>query len=236
MTDKEIEKLKEENLQLKCDLEFACFMLGLEYCYKEPDAESVNRLVNLVDMIPKPKDLAAYPEVELINNKAPKEKRCKEYIHLGSECCHKCDLEDGHHGPHQSSGYKGTWLAHPYKIIWHGFVSDDCSEGEHKPHHHFYRSGETYWACECWKKWFKEVRSKSPDELDGTEEIDEPPLWVRNDLIRSDDHYWVKAKGDNICDGCKKSFEEHPLFEEVEGFDGKPFLVRLCNGDLINLC
>jgi len=236
MTEEEIKKLKEENELLKGDLEFACFMLGLEYCYKEPDTESVNRLVTLIDMIPKPEDLTGYNDIELINNKAPKEKRCKEYVIFGEDVKLQCDLENGHHGPHHSSGYKGTWLAHPYQVRWHGFIANDCAEGGHRPHHYFYRRGKSYWACECWKKWFKEVKSKDPDESTITEEIDEPPLWVRNDLIKSDEHHWVKAKGENVCHQCKKHFSEHPWFEEIKGYDGEPFLIRLCDGSLINLC
>jgi len=234
--EKKIKELKTENELLDSDLKFACYMLGLEYCYKEPDAESVNRLVSLVDMIPKPEDLKDVPDVNLINKKVP-EKTCKEYIKFGddfgdNETTCRCRLEEGHDGPHEESGDMGYHTHRPYKVQWFGKVSDECEDGGHKEHHHFWKGGDTIWSCECQKKWYKEGKKTSNKLI----EIDEPPLWAMNSLIKSDKYDWYQAKGDNICDECKKSYSEHPYFDKVKGYDGKLFLVKICNGSLINLC
>jgi len=46
---------------------------------------------------------------------------------------------------------------------------------------------------------------------------------------------FVRAGGDVRCTGCRKPYKEHPLAEEHIGFDGYPYLHRLCDGTLVKL-
>lgn len=44
-----------------------------------------------------------------------------------------------------------------------------------------------------------------------------------------------RASGDCICKQCGKKFYDHPMAKEIKGYNGEPFLNRLCNGDLVKL-
>lgn len=45
---------------------------------------------------------------------------------------------------------------------------------------------------------------------------------------------FVRADGSIICFICKKFYFNHP-FSEHNGFDGKPYLRKLCDGTLVKL-
>ncbi len=45
---------------------------------------------------------------------------------------------------------------------------------------------------------------------------------------------FVRASGMAICEDCKKLFKEHPMAEDLDN-NGKPYLNKLCNGQLVKL-
>lgn len=48
---------------------------------------------------------------------------------------------------------------------------------------------------------------------------------------------FTRAGGDCICTSCSQRYYDHPMAREAEllGYDGQPFLTRLCDGSLVKL-
>ena len=44
----------------------------------------------------------------------------------------------------------------------------------------------------------------------------------------------VRASGECICETCGMQYYDHPLADDLPGYDG-PFLHRLCDGQLVKL-
>ena len=48
----------------------------------------------------------------------------------------------------------------------------------------------------------------------------------------SNDH-WMRAGGDAICRLCNREYYVHPMDTAHLGYDGQPWLHKLCNGRLV---
>lgn len=61
-------------------------------------------------------------------------------------------------------------------------------------------------------------------------------VWNRNEYYQTpkDEFVFYRACGDLICEECKEEYYRHPFSEHLD-FDNKPWLRKLCNGDLIKL-
>jgi len=46
---------------------------------------------------------------------------------------------------------------------------------------------------------------------------------------------FVRASSLSVCLLCNRAYAAHPMEEAVTGYDGHPFLRRLCNGELVKL-
>lgn len=53
------------------------------------------------------------------------------------------------------------------------------------------------------------------------------PNWIGPDYRR--------ASGEVICEICNKEYRKHPLDVDNLGYNGKPYLNRLCDGSLVKL-
>jgi hypothetical protein len=46
---------------------------------------------------------------------------------------------------------------------------------------------------------------------------------------------FTRASGQSICPACGERYLAHPHADEYPGYDGRPFLRRLCDGRLVKL-
>lgn len=47
------------------------------------------------------------------------------------------------------------------------------------------------------------------------------------------DAHWARAAGNAVCDQCGKDFNRHPMDTVHLGYDGHPWLNKLCDGRLV---
>ena len=48
-----------------------------------------------------------------------------------------------------------------------------------------------------------------------------------------DEYHWARAAGNAVCELCGRDFNRHPMDKTHVGFDGHPWLHRLCDGRLV---
>jgi hypothetical protein len=46
---------------------------------------------------------------------------------------------------------------------------------------------------------------------------------------------YERASGDTLCDVCKRPYYRHEWYRGLLGYDGEPFLRRICTGKIVKL-
>lgn len=46
---------------------------------------------------------------------------------------------------------------------------------------------------------------------------------------------YIRASGEVICEICKKEYYKHPWYRTILGYDGEPFLRKICSGIIVKL-